>query len=65
MKFVLDLYLIPKTPHYESVNIPKSYKNLKSELLLAHAQCVPTLSGLSKNKKAKKQNTGLCGDFQR
>lgn len=33
MKFVLDLDLIPKTPHYESVNIPKSYKNLKSETL--------------------------------
>lgn len=33
MKFVLDLDLIPKIPHYESVNIPKSYKNLKSETL--------------------------------
>lgn len=71
MKFVLDLYLIPKIPHYESVNIPKSYKNLKSETLLVHAQCVPTLSGLSKKQqqqktqKDKKQNTSLCGDSQR
>lgn len=37
MKFVLDLYLIPKIPHYESANIPKSYKDLNSEMLLVHA----------------------------